>query len=139
LIILDTNVISEMSRDQPDPVVLAWLLRQEAGSLYSTAVTLAEVVYGLDLLPAGKRRNRLIELTRVIFESGLRGKILPFDEEAARHYAQILSSKRLKGIPMSAFDAQIAAIAFALGVPVATRNVTDFEHCGITVINPWLA
>ncbi len=127
-----------MSRDRPAPEVSAWLLRQEAGSLYATAVTLAEVLYGLELLPTGKRRTRLIELMRTIFDSGLRGRILPFDEEAARHYARILSSKRLKGIHMSAFDAQIAAIAFALGVPVATRNVTDFEHCGVTIINPWL-
>jgi toxin FitB len=139
LVILDTSVISEMSRERPDPVVSAWFLGQETRSLYATAVTLAEVLYGLDLVPAGKRRDRLVELSRTIFETGLRGKILAFDETAARHYARIRSSKHLKGLAMSAFDAQIAAIALAAGAPVATRNVTDFEHCGIVVINPWLA
>jgi predicted nucleic acid-binding protein len=139
LVILDTNVISEMSHERPDPIVSAWFLGQEAGSLYTTAVTLAEVLYGLNLVPAGKRRDRLVELSHTIFETGLRGKVLAFDEMAARHYARIRSSKHLKGLAMSAFDAQIAAIALATGASVATRNVTDFEHCGIAVINPWIA
>jgi predicted nucleic acid-binding protein len=131
-------VISEIARDQPDPVVAGWYLLQRAGSLYTTSVTLAEVLYGLDLLPKGKRRDRLTALTRTVFETGLRGRILPFDEVAAPFYAQILSSKRLKGLAMSGFDAQIAAIALAAEAPISTRNVSDFEHCGVAGINPWL-
>jgi predicted nucleic acid-binding protein len=139
VIVLDTNVISEISRERPDATVSNWLLRQDANSLYATSVTLAEVLYGLELIPLGKRRDRLVELSRTIFDVGLRSKILPFDELAARNYSRILSSKRFKGAPMSAFDAQIAAIAFSLGAAVATRNVTDFEGCGVVVVNPWLA
>ena len=100
---------------------------------------MAEVLYGLELLPAGRRRDRLVGLSHAIFDTELQGKILAFDEEAARHYALILSSKRLRGTPMSAFDAQIAAIALAAGASLATRNVSDFENCGVTVVNPWSA
>jgi predicted nucleic acid-binding protein len=139
LIILDTNVISEISRDRPDPAVMAWFMRQDSGSLYATSVTLAEVLYGLELLPGGRRRDRLVGLSHAIFDTELRGKILAFDEEAARHYALILSSKQLRGTPMSAFDAQIAAIAVTARAAVATRNVDDFEHCGVKLINPWSA
>jgi toxin FitB len=139
LIVLDTNVISEISRDSPEPAVSAWFQRQQSELFYTTSVTLAEVLYGLELLPQGKRRERLTSLSRTILYEDLSGRILTFDEEAARHYARILSSKRLKGISMSAFDAQIAAIAFAANASVATRNVADFDHCGITVVNPWSA
>jgi predicted nucleic acid-binding protein len=138
VIVVDTNVLSELSKERPDPVVAAWFLGQDPSSLATTSVSLAEVLYGLELLPQGKRRERLSELSRVIFEDALSGRVLPFDDAAARHYARLLAEKRRRGSPMAPLDAQIAAIAVAGGAAAATRNVTDFEHCGITVVNPWI-
>jgi predicted nucleic acid-binding protein len=137
LIILDTNVISEVASSRPEPIVVAWYRRQSSNALYSTSITLAEVLYGLDLLPPGKRRNRLAQLSHTVFEIGLRGRILPFDEDAALHYARIRAAKRQTGLAMSPQDAQIAAIAATAGASIATRNVDDFKNCGIPIINPW--
>jgi predicted nucleic acid-binding protein len=137
MIVLDTNVISEMTRERPDPVVVAWLLRQPDPSLFTTAVTVAESLYGLELLPPGRRRELLTGITRQILDIEFRGKILSFDEQAAHHYSRILGARRGMGAPMTAFDAQIAAIALAAGASLATRNVSDFEDCGVALINPW--
>ncbi len=139
MIVVDTNVISELSKERPDPTVSAWFLGQEPSSLATTSVSLAEVIYGLELLPHGKRRERLSELSRIIFQTALGGRVLPFDDASARHYARLLADKRRRGTPMAPLDAQIASIALAAGASVATRNVDDFEHCGVTVINPWIA
>ena len=139
MIVLDTNVVSELTRDRPAPDVSAWLLRQPDAVLYTTSVTVAESFYGLELMPAGRRRERLTEITRNVLEVEFRGRVLPFDEAAARHYAPILAARRKKGAPMSAFDAQIAAIALANGASLATRNVMDFEGCGVNLIDPWKA
>jgi hypothetical protein len=136
MVILDTNVISEMARNVPEPSVAAWYLRQDSGSLFTTTVTLAEVMYGIDLLPAGGRRDRLSQFARDFFQGEFAGNILPFDEASAIHYAWIRAGKRRLGLNMSALDAQIAAIASGA---VATRNVDDFEGCGIAVVNPWNA
>jgi toxin FitB len=95
--------------------------------------------YGLERMPVGKRCERLTEITRNILEVEFRGRVLPFDEAAAHHYAPILAARRKKGAPMSAFDAQIAAIALANGASLATRNVMDFEDCGVNLIDPWKA
>jgi toxin FitB len=137
VLVLDTNVISELSKERPEPAVSAWFLHQQPDLLATTSVTLAEVLYGLNLLPHGRRRERLSELSRIIFEIALRGRILAFDAYAAPHYARMRAAKRQQGLIMSPQDAQIAAIAFAASASVATRNVADFEHSGITVINPW--
>jgi predicted nucleic acid-binding protein len=137
VIVLDTNVLSELSKERPDPVVAAWFLGQEPSSLATTSVSLAEVLYGLELLPHGKRRQRLSELSRVIFENAFSGRVLSFDDPAARHYARLLAARRRRGAPMSSLDAQIAAIAAAAGASVATRNVDDFKHCGLRLIDPW--
>ena len=139
MLVLDTNVISELSKERPDAAVSAWFVRQQADSLATTSVTLAEVLYGLELLPHGRRRERLSELSRIIFEIALRSRILPFDAYSAPHYARLRDVKRQSGLVMSPEDAQIAAIAASIGAAVATRNVNDFEHCGITVVNPWIA
>jgi predicted nucleic acid-binding protein len=137
VIVVDTNVISELSNQQPNPAVSAWFLAQEAHSLATTSISLAEVLYGLELLPHGKRRERLSELSHIIFETALNGRVLPFGEPAARHYARLLAARRRRGTPMASLDAQIAAIALAAGASLATRNVTDFEGCGIILIDPW--
>jgi predicted nucleic acid-binding protein len=138
-IVLDTNVVSEMMRDSPDPVVAAWFTRQRSSALYSTTVTVAEVLYGIDLLPQGKRRQRLRQFAHEFFAVELADKILPFDEAAAPQYASLRAAKRVKGMSMSSLDSQIAAIALAAGASLATRNVADFEHCGITIVDPWNA
>jgi hypothetical protein len=139
IVILDTNVISEMARSAPEPSVAAWYLRQDSGALFTTTVTLAEVMHGIDLLPAGGRRDRLSHFARDFFQDEFAGNILPFDEASAIHYARIRAGKRRLGLSMSVLDAQIAAIAGAAGATVATRNVDDFEGCGIAVVNPWNA
>jgi toxin FitB len=137
VIVLDANVISELSKERPEPVVSAWFLGQQPDLLATTSVSFAEVPYGLELLPKGRRRERLTELSRVIFEVALRSRILGFDAYAAPHYARLRAAKRQDGLQMSPQDAQIAAIAAAASATVATRNVDDFEGCGIAVINPW--
>jgi predicted nucleic acid-binding protein len=137
LIVLDTNVVSEMMRDTPDESVAAWYIRQQSSALYTTTVTVAEVLYGIELLPQCKRRNRLTQFAEDFFKTAFAGKIIDFDQAAAPRYASIRAAKRLKGMTMSSLDTQIAAIAAAMGAAVATRNVNDFKHCGVKVINPW--
>jgi len=137
MIVLDTNVISELSRERPDATVAAWFLMQDPNELTTTAVCFAEVLYGLELLHHGRRRERLGEVSHAIFEIALRGRRLPFDDEAARRYARLLAGRRRRGAPMQPLDAQIAAIALAAGASLATRNVTDFEGCGVALIDPW--
>jgi predicted nucleic acid-binding protein len=139
MVILDTNVISEMTRSAPEPNVVAWYMRQDSGSLFTTTVTLAEVLYGINLLPEGNRRSGLSEFAGDFFRDEMAGKILSFDEIAAIHYGRIRAAKRGLGLSMSSLDAQIAAIAAEAGASIATRNVDDFKYCGVTVINPWVA
>jgi predicted nucleic acid-binding protein len=139
MILLDTNVISELAKERPEPLVSAWFLAQEATVFATSSVSLAEVLYGLELLPHGKRRSRLAELSRIVFETALGGRILNFDDGAAHRYAQLRADRKRGGAPMSAFDAQIAAIALANGASLATRNVMDFVGCGLNLIDPWTA
>ncbi|WEQ54239.1 type II toxin-antitoxin system VapC family toxin (plasmid) [Komagataeibacter nataicola] len=137
MIVLDTNILSELMRSGPDEAVLAWMSRQPMMTLFITAITQAEILYGLALLPKGRRRDLLIVAARAMFEEDFSGRILPFDGEAARVYAEIASRRRQAGEPISQFDAQIAAITQSRGASLATRNTRDFLNCGITLINPW--
>ncbi len=137
MIIVDTNVLSELMKREPMPVVEQWLAAQSPASLFTTSVTKAEVLYGAALLPAGDRRDALEEAVAAMFEEDFDGRVLPFDGAAAYDYAIIASHRRQTGKPISQFDAQIAAIARSRGAVVATRNVPDFEDCGIDVYNPW--
>lgn len=139
MIVLDTNVISELGKERPNAGVAAWFLRQPAGELSTTTISFAEVHYGLELLPHGRRRRRLTDLSQTIFETALRIRRLPFDDAVAYRYAALRASRRGEGRPISAFDAQIAAIALAAGASLATRNVADFEGCGVKLIDPWNA
>lgn len=100
-------------------------------------VTQAEVLYGIEILPAGKRRTHLHDAVEKVFSQDFQGQILPFDEASARVFAKIVSSRRTMGRQISQFDAMIAAISRSRGAAVATRNTVDFEHCGVRVINPW--
>ncbi|MFP5020330.1 type II toxin-antitoxin system VapC family toxin [Pseudonocardia phyllosphaerae] len=134
MIVIDTNVVSEMMRDRPDPDVLAWV--DTAGRLYTTAITLAEVEYGIARLPDGRRKDRLSETAaRAFLDFG--DVILPFDARAAGQYAGIVSGREQSGRPMTMADAQIAAICVSREATLATRNTGDFEDTGVRVINPW--
>lgn len=137
MVILDTNVISETMRPIPLAPVMGWLSQQPSDELYVTTVTLAEVLYGIELLPNGKRRNALEAGAERMFGQLLVGHILVFDEDAARAFAQIASRRKNQGRPMAEMDAQIVAIARSRGAALATRNTADFEGCGVRLINPW--
>lgn len=137
MIVLDTNVISELLRPSPSKQVEAWLSAQDGANLFFTAVGEAELRHGVAILPAGKRRTALTHAIEAILAEDLRDRILPFDQAAARAYAAIAAKRRASGRPISQFDCQIAAIAKAHDASVATRNTTDYEGCGIRVLNPW--
>ena len=137
MIVLDTNVISELMRASPARQVLAWITAQPATSLFTTTLTQAEIFYGLSLLPPGRRRNDLIEAARPIFETELAGRVLPFDTDAAMAYPAIAAGRRATGRPISQIDGQIAAVVRSRGARLATRNVRDFDDCGIVVVDPW--
>jgi len=139
MIILDTNVISELMRAEPAPQVLAWIKGQAGSSLFTTTLSQAEILYGLALLGEGERREALQAAARAMFETDFADRILSFDTTAAPIYAQIAVARRLGGRPIAQIDAQIAAVARARGARLATRNVKDFEACGIELIDPWQA
>ena len=105
--------------------------------MFTTTITQAEVLYGIETLPPGKRRMRLLAAVEKMFAAEFEGRILPFDEDAARAFAGIAGARDAAGRPISQFDAMIAAIASSHRAAVATRNTADFQHCGIDVINPW--
>lgn len=136
MIILDTNVVSELLREEAAPIVVEWA-RGNAEQLYTTVITEAEVRYGVELLASGRRRRSLERLVDDIFDKELAHRILPFDRAAARAYSVIVASRRAAGKPISPFDAQIAAIAQSVRASLATRNEPDFSGCGLTVVNPW--
>jgi len=137
VIVLDTNVLSEAISPVPSAAVLGWLAAQESHDLFTTVVTQAELLYGVELLPAGKRRARLLDAVEKFFAVDLQTEILPFDEECARAFANLMASRVRLGRPMSQFDGMNAAIAVIHRAAVATRDTAGFEGCGIQVINPW--
>ena len=137
MIVIDTNVVSELMRASPDPAVLTWFAGHAAETLFLTAVSEAELRTGAAILPVGQRRDRLVGAIDAMIDQDFAGRILPFDSLAARFYAEIAAARRGSGKPIMDADCQIAAIASSTGAVVATRNVKDFEGCGIEVINPW--
>jgi len=139
MIVLDTNVLSEIIRTVPEPRVMQWLQEQSVRMLFTTTITRAELLYGACLLPDGKRKSLTIQAISEIFMVELHDKVLGFDNDAAQAYAEIAASRRLAGKPISQFDAMIAAITKSRGAKLATRNVKDFVDCGIKIINPWEA
>lgn len=137
MIILDTNVLSEIMKVTPSARVIQWLGQYPLPQLFTTTISEAEILCGIELLPKGKRRSALESAMETIFAEDFEGRILPFDSEAARAFARIAWLKRAAGRPGTEFDTQIAAIAFCHGAAVATRNSMDFDGCGIAVLNPW--
>lgn len=137
MILLDTNVLSELMRAEPAPSVVAWIEARPAVSLYTSSITQAEILYGVMLLPPGKRRTALHAAAEAMFREDFANRILSFSGETAPLYAQIAAARSKAGRPISHFDAQIAAIACLNGAVVATRNTADFEGCGVKTIDPW--
>jgi len=137
MIILDTNIVSEMMKTAPSRTVLDWLNAQDAASLYVTTITLAEIGYGLRLLPDGQRRRLLAERFDQFIARAFDQRILSFDAAAARAYGDIMGHRKELGRPIRVTDGQIAAIARANGFGIATRNIKDFEDSQIALINPF--
>jgi len=137
VIVLDTNVISELMRAKPHPAVLAWVVAQSRTALYTTSINQTEILYGIAMLPAGRRRIALAAAAEAMFAEDLAGRVLLYDGAAAVRYAEIVVARRLAGNPIEAFDALIAATALTAGAGVATRDIGGFDGCGLTLIDPW--
>src|SRR5689334_8112163 len=136
--ILDTNVVSELMKAEPEEAVETWVATQPVDGLYITSITQAEILHGILLLPKGKRRQLLEGAADGMFAQDFDDRILPFGSDAAQAYAEIAASRRRAGRPISNFDAQIAAIARVHGAAICTRNVEDFAGCGVKLVNPWM-
>lgn len=138
--LLDTNVLSELMREHPAAAVLDWFAQNTHATMHTSTVTLAEIFTGIALLPTGKRRTALAVAAEQMFEQDFAGHCLGFDAAAAKNYAVIVAARSRQGQPISTEDAQIAAIALAAGLTVATRNTKDLENIdGLTLTNPWQA
>ena len=137
MIILDTNVLSEIMKPAPSPRVSTWLASQPATELFTTSITEAEIFLGIELLPQGKRRQSLLSDAEAMFAKDLGGRILGFDSDSGRLFAKVVAHRRALGKPINHLDAQIAAIVRLRGAQLATRDVADFSDCGISLIDPW--
>jgi predicted nucleic acid-binding protein len=137
VIVLDTNVISELTRQAPATGVLSWLDSLMAGEVATTAITAAELHYGVARMPAGQRKKRSAAAVHELLSDDFRGRVLSFDEPAAQRYAHIVRAREQLGRPIGVADAQIAAICRTTGATLATRNINDFRETGVELINPW--
>lgn len=137
MIVLDTNVVSELMGERRDPAVTRWLDRQEWSQLTMTAVTVAELLYGIERLDEGARKRELATSLDEFVEEMVLDRALSFDVDAAPHYAELVAARQRAGRPIKEFDAQIAAICRLHGASLATRNVRDFEGTGVRVLDPW--
>ena len=137
MIVLDTNVLSELIKPAPMRAVTEWVASQPATSIYTTSITQAEILHGIMLMPSAKRRSSIEAAVEAMFSQDFGGRVLAFGSDAAHHYARIAATRRRAGHPISHFDAQIAAIARATGSALATRNISDFQACGVKLIDPW--
>ena len=138
MIVLDTNVVSETMRPQPEPTVMAWLAAQAIQTLYLTTLTTAELLAGVEVMPLGKRRQRVaaaLDALLAVYD----GRILPFDLDAARHYGRLAAATRRAGHGFPIPDSYIAAVAASHGYAVASRDASPFEAAGLDVIDPWSA
>lgn len=136
MIILDTNVFSELGRDKPDPLVSRWAASLWVSEVFLTSISRAEVLAGLAVMPSGARSRRIARLEHARLEA-FNERVLTFDFDAADAYAGIVAARRKKGLAVSIADSQIAAIASVRNAVVATRNLSDFELAGVELVNPW--
>ncbi len=137
-VLLDTNVLSELMRPQPSSMVLAWFAQQMDTEFYTSAITQAELLLGVALLPGGKRRDAIAGAVEQMFDQDFVGRCLPFDELAAHGYAALVATRNKVGMPISTEDAQIAAIALRHGLALATRNTKDFRKISeLVLLDPW--
>lgn len=137
MIVLDTNVVSEQIHPRGSLVVRQWVAAQPITNLFTTSITQAEILYGIALLPSGKRQTELSQTAQLMFAEDFSGRILPFDEAAAIAFARIAAERRQMGKPISQADAQIASICYTRQATLPARNVSDFEECRIAIVNPW--
>lgn len=139
MIIIDTNVLSELMKpaERRAPIVMQWMRGQQPKSIFLTTITMAEVLAGIAMLPDGEKRKAKQAIGEKIFSTLFAGRILPFDEPAARIYADIVTQRRIRGRHNAPLDVQVASVARAHGMAVATRNISDFEDSGIELIDPW--
>lgn len=137
MVVLDTNVISELFKPVPDASVMVWVGALPGDDLYTTAITRGELMFGLYCMPNGRRRTDLLQNVTRLFEQKLAGHVLPYDMAAADAHAAIAAAGRAQGHPVEQSDSMIAGIARSRGATLATRNVRDFADCGITLVDPW--
>ncbi|MCY1283686.1 Toxin FitB [compost metagenome] len=137
MILLDTNVLSELMRAKPDPNVIAWVDAQRSSDLVICSITVAEILYGIARMPDGKRKDGLYAVATAMFDEDFAGNILPFDVDAAVHYADLVAASEERGTIADMADGQIAAIARLHGARIVTRNVRHFEAFDVPLVNPW--
>lgn len=137
MIVLDTNVVSELMRAQPDAAVLRWMDAQLPSTLWLNSVVVSELLYGVAKLPKGKRKTQLIAAVAAMVDEDFAGRVLSFDVDAAAEYASLVVMRENTGLSVSMADAQIAAICLSQDATLATRNTKHFEGLGLTLINPW--
>lgn len=139
MILLDTNVVSEIMRPNPDPAFAAWMQAQPTREIFTTAITEAEIFKGIEIMASGRKRRELLDVAQSFFHIDMASRILPFDSAAAGWFADIFARRRRLGLATQPLDVQIAAIAREHKAVLATRNTSDFQECGIELINPWKA
>ena len=137
MFLLDTNILSALMRDKPTPEVATWVSGHPPELLFTAAVCQAEILSGLAIMPEGRRRSDLEAAARAMFLEDFEGRVLPFDMAAAVAYADVFASRRRTGRSTATVDLMIASVARSNGASVVTRNVADFEGCGVAVVNPW--
>ena len=139
MIVLDTNIVSELMHVEPDPAVVSWLDAQQAPTLYITAVTAAELLFGVERMPSGKRRTRIASAIADMLEYDFADRVLPFDVSSSLEYGRVVANREKLGQPIGMADAMIAATALSAGASLfATRNTKDFTDTGLSLINPWI-
>jgi toxin FitB len=139
MVILDTNVLSALMQDEPDRTVTTWLNEQSRISIWTTSVTIMELSFGIQILPAGKKRSHLAQLFEILLAEKVGGRVASFDGVAAQHTADLMASRYRSGRPAELRDTMIAGIALANHATIATRNTPHFRDLSVPVINPWSA
>jgi predicted nucleic acid-binding protein len=137
VIILDTNVISEVMKASPAARVVKWLGSHTQSKIFTTSVTQAEIFFALETMPHGRRREALYNAAATMFKERFAGRLLVFDGDASHIFAEMAAARRRTGRPIGQFDCQIAAIARWNGAAIATRDLNDFADCGVELIDPW--